>query len=292
MTARKTTTTAKVTAWRELVCFDFDGVLSEGRGYHWPLTGLDTSLITEAHERGYAAAIMTCNDVELVTRELRQHKINAIADPDMTHLNWTGGKTGCQVLVTGRKLAAKFYVDDRNINHQYGQDPQQVWDQADRLAGFHPCPTGHRHWGPLGAAGVLPWAVVNHRTYVLLGQRSKWVQSPGTWSGFGGAIEPGEQSGQAAGRELAEELRGCGTAELGPGIVTACPLGCGWTYTTHLARVGPGEHGLLPTVRIADGETSEIRWVPVADVAGLGNLHPGLAATWESLRAELEEVPS
>src|SRR5947209_4802578 len=117
MNARKATTAAaKVTAWRELVCFDFDGVLSEGRGYHWPLTGLDTGLITEAHERGYAAAVMTCNDVERVARELRRHKIDAIADPHMTHMNWTGGKTGRQVLVTGRKLAAKFYVDDRNIN--------------------------------------------------------------------------------------------------------------------------------------------------------------------------------
>src|SRR5216684_3947515 len=111
---------------------------------------------------------MTCNDVGRVARELRRHKINAIADPYMTHMDWTGGKTGREVLVTGRKLAAKFYVDDRNINHQYGQDPQQVWDQADRLAGFHPCPV-HRHWGWDGAAGCLPFAIWQGNTYCLLG---------------------------------------------------------------------------------------------------------------------------
>jgi len=124
----------------------------------------------------------------------------------------------------------------------------------------------------------------------LLGQRSKWVQSPGTLSGFGGAIEPGETASQAATRELAEELAGL-SVSLGPGTVTACPLGCGWTYTTHLARVELDRGGILPMVRIADiGETDRIRWVPVASVAKLRNLHPGLAATWEPLRSELERI--
>ena len=118
------------------------------------------------------------------------------------------------------------------------------------------------------------------------------MQSPGTWSGFGGAIEPGEQSDQAASRELAEELRGL-TVELGPGTVTACPLGCGWTYTTHLARVELDQGGVLPVVRIADiGETSRIRWVPVAGVAELRDLHPGLAGSWPTLRAELVAATS
>lgn len=30
---------------------DFDGVLSEGTGYHWPLTGLNLDLIHQARAR-------------------------------------------------------------------------------------------------------------------------------------------------------------------------------------------------------------------------------------------------
>nr|MDQ2816428.1 NUDIX hydrolase [Actinomycetota bacterium] len=57
---------------------------------------------------------------------------------------------------------------------------------------FHPCSAG-RHWGPDGAAGVLPWTVTpDGRSWVLLSHRSPHVQAGGTWSTFGGAIESGE----------------------------------------------------------------------------------------------------
>ena len=59
-------------ATRGTVAFDFDGVLSKGANYHWPLTGLDLTLIREAQDRGYAVAVMTCNDVNLVAAELRR----------------------------------------------------------------------------------------------------------------------------------------------------------------------------------------------------------------------------
>jgi 8-oxo-dGTP pyrophosphatase MutT (NUDIX family) len=117
------------------------------------------------------------------------------------------------------------------------------------------------------------------------------VQSPGCWAGTSGAIDHGETAEQAALRELSEELSGIKTAVLGSGTVTACEA-CGWTFTGFLGRVEL-DQGRLPVVRIRDhGETTEIRWVPVDGVGELPNLHPGLAATWESLRAELEEVAS
>ena len=45
---------------------------------------------------------------------------------------------------------------------------------------FCPCPAG-RHWGPRGAAGILPYAVApDGRAWVLLSHRSPHVQRGGT----------------------------------------------------------------------------------------------------------------
>jgi hypothetical protein len=108
------------------IAFDFDGVLSEGAGYHWPLTGLDLSLIHQAHERGYAVVIMTCNDVRLVAAELNRNGISVLADTRMRYLEWHNPSV---VLVTGRKVCADAYVDDRAIRYAYGEDPANVWTE-------------------------------------------------------------------------------------------------------------------------------------------------------------------
>lgn len=113
---------------RPLVCFDFDGVLSEGAHYHWPLTGLELGPLRQAHERGFAVAVMTCNDVRLVARELRRHGINAVPDLTMAGYTWHGGRDGLEVLVTGRKLSAVAYIDDRAVRWQFGDDPALIWD--------------------------------------------------------------------------------------------------------------------------------------------------------------------
>ena len=74
---------------------------------------------------------------------------------------------------------------------------------------FCPCPAG-RHWGPRGAAGILPCAVAHDGgVWVLLSHRSPHVQRGGTWSTFGGAIDAGESAWRAAVRETCEEIRGC-----------------------------------------------------------------------------------
>jgi 8-oxo-dGTP diphosphatase len=157
------------------------------------------------------------------------------------------------------------------------------WDQR-----FHPCPGG-RHWGPRGAAGVLPWTTTpDGGVWVLLSHRSPHVQAGGTWSTFGGAIDTGETPWQAAIRETAEEIRGI---DVGGGTVTAelkapCPHGCGWTYTTFAVRVEPAaDHP--PRVRVAHGhtawETAGLAWVPADRVDAHDDLHPGLRAAWPAL---------
>jgi hypothetical protein len=51
-------------------------------------------------------------------------------------------------------------------------------DAADER--FSPCPAG-RHWGPRGAAGILPCAVARDgQAWVLLSHRSPHVQRGGT----------------------------------------------------------------------------------------------------------------
>jgi 8-oxo-dGTP diphosphatase len=277
------------------VAFDWDGVLSEGGEYHWPLTGLDLTLIHEAHARGYAAAVMTCNDVRLVAAELRRHGIKAAADIAMARCSW---HDPVAVLVTGRKISADLYVDDRAVNYRYGQPAEIVLGALDEAGGYHPCPQG-RHWGPYGAAGVLPFTVFRGRLYVLLGLRSRHVNAGGCWGGFGGALEyEHEDTWKAAQRELCEEVSGLdGGMDLTWADYYAHECeGCGWRYVTFTAEVAtadPGEDGgaWLPEARVSTGhsawETDRVRWVRAEDVAGY-KLHPGFAEAWPSLRRSLE----
>ena len=156
---------------------------------------------------------------------------------------------------------------------------------------FHPCPAG-RHWGPRGAAGILPYAVGGDgRAWVLLSHRSPHVQRGGTWSTFGGAIDVGETAWRAAVRETREEIRGItpDQTDIAGGYVWDCPQGCGWTYTTFVVRVPLHSDGSLPRVRVARGhaawETAGLAWVPVGQVQGADrDLHPSFADAWPALR--------
>lgn len=57
-------------------------------------------------------------------------------------------------------------------------------------------------WGSAGAGGIL---ISNDTNNILLGLRSRMVEQPGTWAGFGGAIDSTEDPKQAALREIVEE---------------------------------------------------------------------------------------
>jgi 8-oxo-dGTP diphosphatase len=139
--------------------------------------------------------------------------------------------------------------------------------------GWTHCALGHKHWGIFGAAGLL----LRHGDLVLLQHRALWSHHGGTWGLLGGARNRGETAEQAARREAAEEaglppdsyrLAGCYVDDHG-----------GWSYTT---VVGQAPEPMLPTG--LTHETLEVRWVPV-DSLGELPLHPGFAATWDTVRA-------
>jgi 8-oxo-dGTP diphosphatase len=151
------------------------------------------------------------------------------------------------------------------------------------------------HWGPRGAAGILPFTVTaDGRAWVLLSHRSPHVQAGDSWSCFGGAVDEGETPWQAAVREIGEEIRGISVDQAGllGEHIWECPERCGWSYRTYLVRVPPDSSGGLPPVRVAAGahawETSELAWVPVGEVTAGRQLHPAFADAWPALRERIE----
>ena len=161
------------------------------------------------------------------------------------------------------------------------------WAGAD--ASYHPCTTpGVRHWGPRGAAGMVPVAEVGGEQFVLLAHRSKHVQTGDCWSTPGGALEPDETPLEAAFRECREEVQGLPPdGQVVAELIAPCPHECGWSYQTFAVEFDLTE---LPKVKVRPGpdswETDSVGWVPVAEVGTL-NLHPGFRASWPGLREKL-----
>lgn len=137
-------------------------------------------------------------------------------------------------------------------------------------------PDGERFWGRFGAAGLL---VHDRSRGILLQHRADWSHFGGTWGLPGGARHEGESAVDGALREANEE------AAVPPDAVnvlftSVLDLGF-WSYTTVVVQlVKPFE------ARMADVESIELRWVPIAHVAALP-LHPGFASAWPELRARL-----
>lgn len=133
-------------------------------------------------------------------------------------------------------------------------------------------PSGDRHWGRFGAAGLL---VVHERFGVLLQHRAEWSHFGGTWGIPGGARHEGESAVDGALREAGEEA---GVPRDGVEVRFERVFDLGyWSYTTVVVDVvrdfEPG---------VTDPESIEIRWVALDDVAALP-LHPGFAASWPEL---------
>ncbi|MBW0135992.1 NUDIX hydrolase [Pseudonocardia abyssalis] len=139
--------------------------------------------------------------------------------------------------------------------------------------GWTRCEQGHKHWGIYGAAGLLLW----HGDRVLLQHRALWSHHGGTWGILGGARNRDETAEQAALREAGEEA-GLDPADVATTGSYVDDHG-GWTYTTVIARAA----GPVHLTALTD-ETIEVRWVP-ADGLGAVPLHPGFAASWETVRA-------
>ena len=151
------------------------------------------------------------------------------------------------------------------------RDPGDAWAVG---------PDGTKAWGLFGAAGLL---VDDGAGRVLLQHRVEWSHHGGTWGIPGGARHQGERAVTAALRESAEEA---GVPADGVDLRHTAVLDLGfWTYTT---VVGRASRPFEPV--IADRESLELSWVPVADVDDLP-LHPGFGASWPALRARITTTP-
>jgi 8-oxo-dGTP diphosphatase len=154
--------------------------------------------------------------------------------------------------------------------------------------GWTRCGQGHRHWGRFGAAGLLAYAPCGPgadqpgAVCVLLQRRSWWGNHGGTWGPPGGARDSHESDVAAALREAEEECALAADAVTVRGILRDDHGG--WSYRTVIASAPR----TLP-VRAVSSETSQVAWVPAADVTGLA-LHPGFAARWPVLREVLQPL--
>jgi 8-oxo-dGTP pyrophosphatase MutT (NUDIX family) len=106
-----------------------------------------------------------------------------------------------------------------------------------------------------------------------------WSHFGGTWGLPGGARHEGESATDAAFREAYEEAE-VPRDHLEVLFESVFDLGF-WSYTTVAGRV------ISPfDARVADVESIELRWTPVAEVTSLP-LHPGFAVAWPTLRERL-----
>ncbi|MBN9375538.1 MAG: NUDIX domain-containing protein [Cellulomonas sp.] len=144
------------------------------------------------------------------------------------------------------------------------------------------CACGQRHWGIVGAAGLL---VVRRRPgappAVLLQHRAAWSDRGSTWAVPGGALQPGETAVDGALREAHEEA---GVAPESVWIrsehVLAHP---DWSYTTVIA-----DELVHVEAVVTDAESIELRWVPADEVPALP-LHPAFADAWPTLLARISD---
>ncbi|CAN5293572.1 hypothetical protein BH09ACT10_BH09ACT10_26100 [soil metagenome] len=144
--------------------------------------------------------------------------------------------------------------------------------------GWTVCGLGHRHWGLVGAAGLLVMHTdLDGVTRYLLQHRSAEVHHGLTWGVPGGALEHDESPQDGAAREVREEF----------GQISA---------TLHHVRTHVDDHGgwTYYTVVTASDEMFETQqggwetgkegftWATAAQIDEL-DLHPGFAKTWPVL---------
>lgn len=144
--------------------------------------------------------------------------------------------------------------------------------------GWVNCSMGHRHWGRFGAAGLL----ISTRRRAILQHRAPWTHEGDKWGLPGGARDSHEDPTSTAQREALEEAA-LPTSSSRPVALSVEDHG-GWSYTTVLA--GPVGQ---PRPHAANAESTEIRWWPKTEIAGLA-LHHGLAANWPRLRRPIHPL--
>ncbi|MGP3960881.1 NUDIX domain-containing protein [Nonomuraea sp. 3N208] len=146
--------------------------------------------------------------------------------------------------------------------------------------GWTECSQGHRHWGVHGASGLL---VVHHDgmgvPYVLMQKRSWWSHHGGTWGLPGGARDSHEDAVASALREAREEAALGGEGLRVQGVYLDDHGG--WAFETVIA-----ESAERLAAAPANGESTELRWLALDEMAGR-KLHPGFAATWGEIQGAL-----
>ncbi|GIH93871.1 NUDIX domain-containing protein [Planobispora siamensis] len=149
--------------------------------------------------------------------------------------------------------------------------------------GWAQCERGHRHWGVHGAAGLL---AVHHDSggtaHILMQKRSLWSHHGGTWGLPGGARDSHEDSITGALREAREEAALHGEGLRVQGVYTDDHGG--WSFETVIAEA----EELLPAAP-ANGESTDLRWLPVSEVASR-KLHPGFAESWPAVSLALRPL--
>jgi hypothetical protein len=106
--------------------FDWDGTLTSEDGPIGQDHGavLDLQPLRLVLAGGFTAAVMTCNVVSYVETILRQNGIPAMADTTMQFKTYPDDLGPGFVIVTNRKVLARFYFDDRGREYHYGMDPR------------------------------------------------------------------------------------------------------------------------------------------------------------------------
>ena len=144
--------------------------------------------------------------------------------------------------------------------------------------GWTRCAMGHRHWGLVGAAGLLIIHDGNDgQRRFLLQHRSAEVHHGDTWAIPGGALAHGESVEDGAMREAREEL-----TDLPNGLVhlgTYTDDHGGWCYSTVIVRsdeqFAAVDHGW-------ETGPGGFAWLRAGEIAE-APLHTGFASTWPTI---------
>jgi len=158
--------------------------------------------------------------------------------------------------------------EDWEATFESSMHGESVDEAGEGAYALHTNPSGEAFWGAAGA-GVLPIAESTGR--VLIGLRSAYVNEPGTWGVFGGAIDKGEDPMRAAKREVREELGYRGDMKLIPGYVFTSKGG-GFRYSNFVGVVAEEFDPKL------DWETETTKWVTYDELLQQPKKHFGLDA--------------